>query len=207
MMVVARLVLTLVLAGAGGWIMWRLHMPLAWLLGAMAGTGLGAILGLPLVMPAAARIPMLAVIGTVLGSSFTAEVLAQAGDWLVSLAGLVVYLCVAGAACTAYLRRVAGLDRTTAFFAGVPGGVVEMVELGAERGGDAKTIALIHSARIFLVVLCLPFLIEWLLDRDLSRGAQTHVAAGRDRLCLVHGRGRSRRSDRQGGEVPRLFPA
>jgi membrane AbrB-like protein len=126
-------------------------------------------------MPALARIPMLAVIGTMLGSAFTAEVAAHASSLLISLVGLVAYICAAGAACHLYFRRVAGFDRPTAFFSGMPGGVVEMVELGAERGGDARMIALIHAARIFLVVLCLPFLIEWLLGADLGRGGQRYI--------------------------------
>jgi membrane AbrB-like protein len=168
-------VLTLILAAVGGLVMWHFHMPLAWLLGAMAATGLGSIFGLPLTMPALARIPMLAVIGTMLGSAFTAEVVAQAASWLISLVGLVAYLCAAGAACYLYFRRVAGFDQPTAFFSGMPGGVVEMVELGAARGGDARMIALIQAARIFLVVLCLPLLIEWLLGTDLGRGAQRYV--------------------------------
>jgi membrane AbrB-like protein len=173
--VIARIGLTLLLATAGGAIMWYFQMPLAWLLGAMAATGLGAIVGVPLTMPAVGRIPMLAVIGTALGSAFSADVLAQASGWLIPLAGLLAYICAAGAACYVYLRKVAGFDQPTAFFSGMPGGVVEMVELGVERGGDAKMIALIHAARIFLVVLCLPFLIEWLLGTDLGRGASTYV--------------------------------
>jgi membrane AbrB-like protein len=170
-----RVGLTLILAAIGGLVMWHFHMPLAWLLGAMAATGLGSILGLPLTMPVLARITMLAVIGTMLGSAFTADVVAHAARWLIPLAGLVAYLCAAGAACHLYFRRVAGFDRPTAFFSGMPGGVVEMVELGAERGGDARMIALIHAARIFLVVLFLPFLIEWLVGADLGAGAQRYV--------------------------------
>jgi membrane AbrB-like protein len=177
-MLATRMGLTLVVAAVGGAILWHLHMPLAWLLGAMAATGVAAVAGLPVSMPAVARIPMLSVVGAALGSSFTREVLAHASGWLVSLAGLVVYVCAAGAACSLYFRKVAGFDRPTAFFAGMAGGVVEMVELGAERGGDAKMIALIHAARIFLVVLCLPFLIEWLLGTDLGRSGRSYVPLG-----------------------------
>ena len=40
--------LTLAIAAAGGSVMWHFHMPLAWLLGAMIATGLGALVRLPL---------------------------------------------------------------------------------------------------------------------------------------------------------------
>lgn len=51
-------------------------------------------------------------------------------------------------------------DHPTASFAAMPGGSVEMVTLGAERGGYERKISLIHAARIFLVALSLPFLIQ-----------------------------------------------
>lgn len=183
-----RVGLTLALAAAGGAVLWQAQMPLAWLLGAMAASGLGAIAGLPVTMPAGARIPMLAVIGATLGSAFSAEILGRAGEWLIPLAGLFVYICVAGLICHVYFRKVAGFDPPTAFFSGMPGGVVEMVELGAARGGDARMIALIHAARIFLVVLCLPVLIETLLGTDLGRGGGAHVplrALGADDLAWL----------------------
>jgi uncharacterized membrane protein AbrB (regulator of aidB expression) len=65
-------------------------------------------------------------------------------------------------ACVAYFRKVAGFDPITAFFAGMPGGLIEMVTLGEEKGGDARIIALIHSARILLVVMTLPFIVQWI---------------------------------------------
>lgn len=168
-------VLTLSIAAAGGWVMWHFHMPLAWLLGAMIATGLGALLRLPLSMPAFARPPMTALIGAMLGTSFSPAVFAHLGLWLVSLSGLVVFITAAGATVYVYFRKVAGLDRATAFFSAMPGGLVEMVTLGSERGGDEKTIALIHASRIFLVVLTLPFLIQTFTGSAISRSGAAYV--------------------------------
>src|SRR5215207_2519656 len=49
-------------------------------------------------------------------------------------------------------------------------GLVEMVLLGEERGGNARTIALIHSARILLIVMTLPFIVQWI--QGVSLGAR-----------------------------------
>lgn len=168
--------LTLAIATAGGWVMWHFHMPLAWLLGAMIATGLGALFRLPLAMPRFARPPMTALIGAMLGTSFSPEVFEHLGLWLLSLSGLAVFIATAGVAVYAYLRLVAGLDHPTAFFSAMPGGLVEMVVLGAGRGGDEKTIALIHAARIFLVVLSLPFLIQLFTGAPISRNGTCYVA-------------------------------
>ncbi|WP_179119665.1 AbrB family transcriptional regulator [Ensifer adhaerens] len=171
-----RFLLTVALGSAGGWVMWHLHLPLAWLLGAMIATGLGALLGAPVSMPAFARPPMTAIIGAMLGTSFSPAIFEHAGLWLVSLGGLAVFIAVAGASVYAYFRFVAGFDHPTAFFSAMPGGLVEMVTLGAERGGDEKMIALIHAARIFLVVLSLPFLVQVATGITLDRNGADYVA-------------------------------
>ena len=146
-------VLALGLAGLGGWLFWSLHAPLPWLLGAMIACALAAIAGVPISTPSVARPPMTALVGTMLGASFTADTFARAGEWIVPLALLCVFLIVGGGAGYLVLRRLGGLDRPTAFFAGMPGGLIEMVTLGKDFGGDERMIALAHAARIFFVVL------------------------------------------------------
>ncbi|MQW99497.1 hypothetical protein EPK84_13170 (plasmid) [Sinorhizobium fredii] len=73
--------------------------------------------------------------------------------------GLAVFIVAASALGYIYFWRVAGFDHPTAFFSAMPGGVVDMVTLGLERGGDEKKIALVQTTRIILVALSLPFLI------------------------------------------------
>jgi uncharacterized protein len=61
-----------------------------------------------------------------------------------------------------YLVKVEGIDPTTAYFCGMPGGVYELVLQGSAMGGDEKTIALLHSGRILVVVLAVPFAFQYL---------------------------------------------
>lgn len=81
--------------------------------------------------------------------------------WMVSLGGLVFFIAAAASVTYVYFRKVGKFDHPTAFFSAMPGGLVEMVTLGAERGGDERMISA-YPCRpcIFLVVLCLPFLIQ-----------------------------------------------
>ncbi len=46
-----------------------------------------------------------------------------------------------------------------------------MIAIGEERGGDARIIALVHSARILLIVMTIPFAIQWLEGVSLNRAA------------------------------------
>jgi membrane AbrB-like protein len=170
-----RFVLTLLIAASGGWMLWHMHMPLAWLLGAMIATGLAALLRLPVAMPAFARPPMTAMIGAMLGTAFQPSLFDHAAVWLVSLAGLALFIAAAGGVGYVFYRTFAGFDHPTAYFSAMPGGLVEMVTLAAERGGDEKTVALIHAARIFLVVLTLPFLIQLLTGEPIARTGDSDV--------------------------------
>ena len=61
------------------------------------------------------------------------------------------------------LLRRAGLDRPTAFFASMPGGASEMVNLGALHQANAAQVAAAHSLRLLLVVLLVPALFTWTL--------------------------------------------
>jgi membrane AbrB-like protein len=103
---------------------------------------------------------MTIVIGVMLGSGFSPGLIAQLQYWLIPLAGLIVSLILGGLSCVLYLRFVVGLSLPNAFFAGMPGGLVEMVFIGEQYGANGRTVALIHSSRILLVVLTLPFFVQ-----------------------------------------------
>jgi membrane AbrB-like protein len=157
-----RFLAALAAGWCGGYVFSILGMPLPWMLGSMTVLTIGAVLGLPFAAPSVIRPPMTAIIGVMLGSSFAPDVLMQMAAWLLTIAGLPVSGFVAGLVCVTYLHRDAGFDRTTAYFAGMPGGLIEMIELGEARGADFKAVALLHSARILLIVFTLPFLVQWL---------------------------------------------
>jgi uncharacterized protein len=144
-----------VLIGAlGGALFWILGLPLPWMLGAMSFSMLAAFLRVPAALPTVIRQPTMVIIGVMLGAAFRPEALAQVVLWWPSFLGMAVLLVVAASLTH---RRVRS---TTAYFAGIPGGLAEMVALGSQRGGDAVAIALLHSGRIFFVVFSFSFLLD-----------------------------------------------
>lgn len=163
-----RFALALLLGGLGGWLFVQARLPLPWMLGSMVFCTAAALFRAPIAAPGAIRPPMSAVIGVMLGAGFRPDIVTQLPNWLPTIAGLIVFMTACGLCCVSYFRRVAGFDRVTAFFAGMPGGLMEMVIIGEEKGGDARIIALIHSARILLVVITLPFIVQWIEGVSLS---------------------------------------
>ncbi len=158
--IVLRFLAAVGVGAAGGATFVALRAPLPWVLGSMAACALASIARWPVAAGAATRRPMAAVIGVVLGCSFHPGLWATAREWWLPLLLLPVFLGIAALLCVAWFRRVAGFDPATAYFAGMPGGIAEMVLMGGERGADERTVGLIHAARIFLVVFTLPFVIR-----------------------------------------------
>lgn len=156
-----RLALALGIGTVGGALFTQLGVPLAWLIGAMCLTTASALAGAKIMVPAPLRWLMIAVLGTMVGSAFRPEMFERAGQWLVSLSGLLVYVAVVAVVISFYFRRVARYDRSTAYFSAIPGGLAEMIVVGGAMGGDDRTIALTHASRILLVVLTIPIWFRW----------------------------------------------
>ena len=152
-----RLGRTLVIGTAGGALFAWWNLPLAWMLGAMVATTVVSLGGAKLYVPGPMRSIMVAIIGVLLGASFTPEVLDKAREWPLTIGCLALYLAVLVGILFFYFHRIVGLDAPTAYFSATPGGLGEMVITGAAMGADDRTIALVHTARVLLVVLTIPF--------------------------------------------------
>lgn len=136
---------------------YHVGMPLPWMLGAMLGTTVFAMAGLPLVAPATLRPIVIPIIGVLLGSSLSVEVLRTALPWIPSLMLLPVFLTVATVVCYQVYRRLGHYDTVTAFFSAVPGGLSEMIIFSAAFGGDERRVALAHGIRILFAVSFIGF--------------------------------------------------
>lgn len=172
----ARTCLALAIGTAGGLLFWYLHIPLPFMLGAMMGSALFSTIGVAVSDLRRIRPLMLAVIGTMLGASFSASFFSHLVTFAVPLLGLIGAVAVGAVLAYQVLRRTMRISPETAYFAAMPGGVVEMVLLSHERGGDDRIVAVIQALRIFLVVATLPFLVELLTGVAAPRGAGTTVS-------------------------------
>lgn len=141
---------------AGALCAW-LKTPLPWLIGPLVACAAASASGVRLHSLPVLRATGQWAIGTALGLYFTPAVLARVVQlWPALLAGVAWALAV-GLSCAWALRRFAGADPATAFFAGAVGGASEMALQGERHGGAVETIAAAHSLRIMLVVIILPF--------------------------------------------------
>lgn len=148
----ARHCLALAIGAAGGALFYALHLPLPWMLGALFATMAAALARAPILGPNRLRPAVVAVIGVLLGSRFTPDILGQASAWVGTLAILGIYGAMVAAVVVPFYRFAGRFDWVTAYFAGTPGGLTEMIELGEANGARPAPIILAHSLRIVLTI-------------------------------------------------------
>lgn len=147
--------LTLAAALTGGTICHLLSVPLAWMIGAMAGTAALAWFR-PVAVHPYARPGALIVLGLAFGQTFSGPVLgALLGAMpVILIAGLLSI--AAGVAAVPIFTRLAGVDPRTGYFAAVPGGVIVMVVLAQRAGAPIAPVTLAQTIRVVIVVLAIP---------------------------------------------------
>ncbi len=143
------------LASLAGW-------PLPWMVGSLLAVILVRCSGWRLTEVPGGRQTGQWLVASAIGLHFSGAVLEQVlehfaiiligafGTLLLSLIGI------------ALLRR-GDVDRATAFFASMPGGASEMVNLALRHDAQPARVAAAHSLRLLLVVLIVPALFTWSL--------------------------------------------
>jgi membrane AbrB-like protein len=147
-------------AAAGALFTW-LRTPLPWMLGPLLAMAVCNFSGARLRAATGGRACGQVIIGTALGLYFTPLVGRQVlSHWpLLIFAALFAILVAWG--CGWFLSRTTDTDRSTAFFASVPGGAAEMAILGERFGARVDRIALAQSLRILVVVIVVPFALTY----------------------------------------------
>lgn len=150
---------TYALAAAGGWVASRLSVPLPWMLGPFFVCGTASVAGLSLVfLPMGREFGQMAV-GLAVGLRFTPATLAATLSLLPAMLGATLWVVVFTFVAALIFRPLAGVDRTTAFFATAAGGVADMAILAEEKGGAPASVAIVHALRVASTVAVVPVLV------------------------------------------------
>jgi len=153
---IGRALAALAVGAAAGYACALLRTPIPWMLGPLFSLAFLRVAGIDVGVPTPVRYGGQWIIGTSLGLYFTPQVVYQvAALWYLLVAGA-VFAVVVGYVSALALARLAGLDRTTALFASVPGGAAEMAVLGERFGARVDRVAAAQSLRILIVVAVIP---------------------------------------------------
>ena len=149
---------TLAAGVAGGYAARYVHLPLPWLLGSLITIMALSLAGAPVRLIPWGRPAGTVVVGISAGLQFTAAVVAKLVSLLPLMLGAAFASTLVGAVGGLLYMRLAGVDRTTAFFATVPGGVVETLNVAPQYGGQLEPIMVAQTTRVALIVVFAPFL-------------------------------------------------
>lgn len=154
--------LCIAIAVVGGFAFSYLHLPLAFMLGAIAFVMVAAMAGAPIARPNAHIVtPMRATLGVLLGSAVTPDLLDHVAALGAAAAFVPFFVVISGAVGTLYYTRVAGFSREESFFCAVPGGLHVMTIYAEECGVDIRRVALAHALRVTFVVLLTPLAVSF----------------------------------------------
>ena len=155
------LALALAIGALGGMAATLLHLPLGMLLGSLIAVALTAIagwrpFGIGVAVPARLRFFFVPVIGVSVGGAFTYDILRDMAHWWPSMLALLVFLPLAQGLGYLIFTRIGGVDRLTAYFGAVPGGLIESVALGEQAGADPQMLTLLQFLRLILCIILVP---------------------------------------------------
>src|SRR5262249_1376383 len=150
---------TLAAGVAGGVAPRYVHLPLPWLLRALFPPMAPSVAGAPGPPhpPGPPRGPGGG--GRPRGLQFTATVVAKLVTLLPLIIAAAFISTIVGAIGGLLYMRLTGIDRVTAFFATVPGGVVETTTIAPHYGGQLEPIMVAQTTRVALIVVFAPFLV------------------------------------------------
>ena len=165
-----RVVLTLLAAWLAVQLCLWLRTPIPWMLGPLLVTAVASVMGAPTRSATPLRNAGQWVIGAALGLYFTPQVGALVVSlwWAIALA--VVWALAMGAMFGGWLQRQHAVDfeqlppgagRATCYFASAIGGASEMTLLAERHGARTDLVAASHSVRLVIVVLSVPFAMQW----------------------------------------------
>lgn len=152
---------TYALGGAGGLAGWAIGLPLGVLLGAMLTVATAAatrvhLLGALPGVPQHWRNAFIPIIGVAIGASFPADFVTQALRWWPTVLAVVLFVPLAHWASYHIYRRLGAIDAPTAYFAAMPGGFIEALDMGEARGAEMQMLVMLQFLRLILCIVLVP---------------------------------------------------
>jgi hypothetical protein len=153
---VRHLAETLAIAAAGGAALGIIGIPAGWLSGSILAVAGASLAGRPMLIPTLLMRAIFVLIGISLGAVVTPETLHGMATYPVSIAVLILAMALISVGGAGYLRLIHRWDNVDAYLAAAPGGMSQVLALGAELGGDLRAIAIVQSIRVVVIAVGLP---------------------------------------------------
>ncbi|MDG2187221.1 MAG: AbrB family transcriptional regulator [Hyphomicrobiales bacterium] len=162
-------IISLLMGGLGGYVFYIQNFPLPWMLGSFFISLLISIKYSYFFVDNRLRKVALPILGVLIGSSFTPDILTRIYTWPKGILLIVMYTLIVTVISYIYYRKFAKWDKVTALFSAPPGGLAELVFIGTDAGADERKMILVHSLRIALVVILSALIMKFYFNTEFTR--------------------------------------
>lgn len=122
------------------------------------------------------RLVFLSIIGAMIGTRFTPEFLTLLPQFWVSGLALVPFILLAHAGNYSIMRGLGKYEKLDAYYASLPGGIIDSAALAEEAGADLRIVTAQHFIRIILVVTSVPLLFLFVQGEAVGSAAGESMA-------------------------------
>lgn len=168
-----------------GWLFSLTGLPIAWILGAMAGSAIYAnTIGLGGKTKYVRRLGQL-MIGSATAAVLTPDILNELVGYLPAMIAAAAVANLLGVLLAFPLSKIARVDKKTALLSTLPAGMSEMASLARETGAQADVVMVVHTLRVVMIVVLVPLFFG--IDRSAVGDVASNGAIWALGLCLVAG--------------------
>ena len=177
---IVNLMATFAIALSTGWVFLQIGAPAPFMMGSLFGVWvIGA--NLPRLQPylGVARwihIPVILGLGVLVGSTFTADVLAQTLKWWQTVSTMIGVTILVTACGYFFLTRIRNYEPMMAFFCSVPGGQAEAIVMAREHVEKDYVVALFHLIRVVFVFFSTPLLLGFMQGAEAVQDSNRQLA-------------------------------
>ena len=177
-----KLIGVILLGFIGGVVASYLRFPMPFLLGSLLVTAIFTIAYANpgkwnLRFPDILRKVFIAIIGAMIGAGFSPDLVGILPTLWISMLAMLPFVVICHVAIYHLFRGIAAYDRKTAFYASMPGGLIESITMWEEAGCDPKLLTAQQFLRIILVVLTIPLLFTLWIGESVGSAAGMTLAA------------------------------
>ena len=147
-------------------------LPLAWFLGPMLATSIGALLGVKIKIPRIVLSSILILLGLYIGNYIDKELFNQLHKWAVTSLIMFVYILSSIFIVSIYLQKFSNYEKKTSIFSAAPGALGPLMILAEDQKTDLSHVATSHLIRLIIIVTVFPFFVNSYYDGNLVNSAQ-----------------------------------
>ncbi len=144
------------------------NLPLAWFLGPMLATSIGALVGLKIVIPRIILSSILILLGLYIGNYIDKNLFSQIHEWILTSLIMLAYIILSIFIVSIYLQKFSKYEKKTSIFSAAPGALGPLMILAEDQKTDLSHVATSHLIRLIIIVTLFPFFVNSYYDADLG---------------------------------------